>query len=35
MTRPQKWMTGVAITGVMAGVAALVVLWMLLSALAW
>jgi hypothetical protein len=33
MTRPQKFMTGVAITGVMAGAAALVVLWMLFSAL--
>jgi hypothetical protein len=33
MTRPQKWLTGVAITGMMAGAAALVVLWMLFSAL--
>ncbi len=33
MTRPQKFMTGVAITGLMAVAAAVVVLWMLFSAL--
>jgi len=33
MTRPQKWLTGIAITGGFAAVAAAVMLWMLFAAL--
>jgi len=31
MTRPQRWLTGVAIMGGCAALAAVVVLWLLLS----
>jgi hypothetical protein len=33
MTKPQKWLTGVAITGVAATVAAAVMIWILLTAI--
>jgi len=35
MTKPQRWLTGVAVTGGFAAVAAAIMLWMLLSKLIW
>jgi len=35
MTKPQKWLTGVAMTGGVAALVAVVILWTLLSKFSW